>query len=129
MYHISSKLGKERRKRRKESWAKKRRERRKKRPTGNEWGVNASLRFAFTSKVKRGAFYNRKEVRKESKGGSHNRKGSFIKRVFVYYQKGLIKERCQIKERSFVYQRCLYQRKGVHEKRKRGKRKTKRKPK
>ena len=60
-------------------------------------GVNASLRFAFTSKVEKGAFYNRKEFRKESTGGSHNEKGSlnqkgvcllskgclFIKRVFV----------------------------------------------
>lgn len=27
-------------------------------------GVNASLRFAFTSKVEKGAFYNRKQVRK-----------------------------------------------------------------
>ena len=27
-------------------------------------GVNASLRFAFTTKVERGAFYNRKQVRK-----------------------------------------------------------------
>ena len=35
-YHISKNIGKERRKRRKESWAKKRRERRKKRPTRNE---------------------------------------------------------------------------------------------
>ena len=31
-------------------------------------GVNASLRFAFTTKVEKGAFYNRKQVRKESKG-------------------------------------------------------------
>ena len=56
--------------------------------------------------------------------------------MFIYYQKGLIKERSQIKEREFVYYQkgvCLSkvsnQRKGVHEKRKRGKRKTKRKPK
>ena len=27
-------------------------------------GVNASLRFAFTTKVEKGAFYNRKQVRK-----------------------------------------------------------------
>ena len=33
-------------------------------------GVNASLRFAFTSKVERGAFYNRKQVRKNQKGKS-----------------------------------------------------------
>lgn len=76
-------------------------------------GVNASLRFAFTTKVERGAFYNRKEFRKEEK-------------EFVY-QKGvcIIKERCLIKERVFVLSKVSNQRKGVHEKRKRGKRKTK----
>ena len=31
-------------------------------------GVNASLRFAFTSKVEKGAFYNTKEFRKNQKG-------------------------------------------------------------
>ena len=50
-------------------------------------GVNASLRFAFTTKVERGAFYNRKQVRKESKGvclskGVKSKKGCLIiKRV------------------------------------------------
>ena len=63
-------------------------------------GVNASLRFAFTSKVEKGAFYNRKQVRKNQKEFvyqkvSNQRKGVylskgclFIKRVFVY-QKGV----------------------------------------
>ena len=64
-------------------------------------GVNASLRFAFTSKVEKGAFYNKKQVRKESKGvclskGVKSKKGClFIKRVFVY-------QRCQIKERVYM---------------------------
>lgn len=33
-------------------------------------GVNASLRFAFTTIVEKGAFYNRKEFRKNQKGKS-----------------------------------------------------------
>ena len=76
-------------------------------------GVNASLRFAFTTIVEKGAFYNTKEFRKESKGvclskGVKSKKGClFIKRVFVY-QKGV----CLSKVSN--------QRKGVHEKRKRG---------
>ena len=32
--------------------------------------VNASLRFAFTTKVEKGAFYNTKEFRKNQKGKS-----------------------------------------------------------
>ena len=84
-------------------------------------GVNASLRFAFTSKVEKGAFYNRKQVRKESIGGSHNRKGSLNQkgvcllskgsyqrkvsnqRKGVYLSKGcLYYQRCQIKERVYM---------------------------
>ena len=79
-------------------------------------GVNASLRFAFTSKVEKGAFYNRKEVRKESKGEVIIEREVSIKRVFVYYQKGLIKERCQIKERVFIYQKGVCIIKGVKSK-------------
>lgn len=50
--------------------------------------VNASLRFAFTTIVEKGAFYNRKQVRKESIGGSHNRKGS-LNQKGVYLSKGV----------------------------------------
>lgn len=76
-------------------------------------GVNASLRFAFTTIVEKGAFYNTKQVRKESKGvclskGVKSKKGClFIKRCQIkersfVYQKGVIKERCQIKERVYM---------------------------
>ena len=79
-------------------------------------GVNASLRFAFTTIVEKGAFYNRKQVRKESKG--------------VCLSKGVkSKKGCLFIKRVFVLSKVSNQRKGVHEKRKRGKRKTKRKPK
>ena len=84
-------------------------------------GVNASLRFAFTSKVEKGAFYNRKpKLGKNQQEEVIMKREVSIKREFVYYQKGLIKERCQIKERSFVYQRCqikerVYMKKGKGE--------------
>ena len=52
-------------------------------------GVNASLCFAFTSKVEKGAFYNRKQVRKESIGGSHNRKGSLNQKGVCLLSKGV----------------------------------------
>ena len=65
-------------------------------------GVNASLRFAFTTIVEKGAFYNKKQVRKESIGGSHNRKGS-LNQKGVYLSKGcLYYQRCQIKERVYM---------------------------
>lgn len=74
--------------------------------------VNASLRFAFTTIVEKGAFYNRKEVRKESKG--------------VCLSKGVkSKKGCLFIKRVFVLSKVSNQRKGVYEKRKRGKRKTK----
>mgnify|MGYP005768055005 CR=1 FL=1 len=47
--------------------------------------MNASLRFAFTTKVERGAFYNRKQVRKEEK--------EFVYQKVSYQRKGVIKER------------------------------------
>ena len=64
-------------------------------------GVNASLRFAFTSNVEKGAFYNRKQVKKNQKGEVIKKrevssKGYlFIKREFVY-------QRCFIKERVYM---------------------------
>lgn len=89
-------------------------------------GVNASLRFAFTSKVEKGAFYNRKQVRKESIGGSHNRKGS-LNQKGVYLSKGVClskgvksKKGCLFIKRVFVLSKVSNQRKGVYEKRKRG---------
>lgn len=64
-------------------------------------GVNASLRFAFTTIVEKGAFYNRKEVRKEEKEYvyqkvSNQRKGVYLSKGCLYYQ------RCQIKERVYM---------------------------
>ena len=64
-------------------------------------GVNASLRFAFTTIVERGAFYNRKQVRKEEKEFvyqkvSNQRKGVYLSKGCLYYQ------RCQIKERVYM---------------------------
>ena len=59
--------------------------------------MNASLRFAFTSKVERGAFYNTKEVRKESKGvclskGVISKKGVLSKKGCTWKkEKGEIK--------------------------------------
>ena len=79
-------------------------------------GVNASLRFAFTTIVEKGAFYNTKEFRKNQK-------------EFVYQKVSNQRKGVCLSKGCLYYQRCLYQRKGVHEKRKRGKRKTKRKPK
>ena len=71
IYHISIKLGKERRKRRKEKVGKRKEEKEERKgPREMNSGVNASLRFAFTTKVERGAFYNRKQVRKNQKGKS-----------------------------------------------------------
>ena len=78
-------------------------------------GVNASLRFAFTTKVERGAFYNTKQVRKEEK-------------EFVY-QKVSNQRKVVCLSKGCYQRKVSNQRKGVHEKRKRGKRKTKRKPK
>ena len=67
--NISHKLGKERRKRRKEKWGKRKEEKEERKGLREmNSGVNASLRFAFTSNVERGAFYNTIQVRKESKG-------------------------------------------------------------
>ena len=88
IYHISNKIGKERRKRRKEKQGKRKEEKEERKGLREmNSGVNASLRFAFTTKVERGAFYNRKQVRKESKGvclskGVKSKKGCLIiKRV------------------------------------------------
>ena len=71
-------------------------------------GVNASLRFAFTSKVEKGAFYNRKQVRKNQQEEVIIEREVSIKRVFIY-QKGvclskgcLYYQRCQIKERVYM---------------------------
>ena len=83
-------------------------------------GVNASLRFAFTSKVEKGAFYNTKEFRKNQKEFvyqkvSNQRKGVYLlskgsyqrkesnQRKGVYLSKGcLYYQRCQIKERVYM---------------------------
>lgn len=64
-------------------------------------GVNASLRFAFTTKVEKGAFYNTKEFRKNQKEFvyqkvSNQRKGVCLSKGCLYYQ------RCQIKERVYM---------------------------
>ena len=64
-------------------------------------GVNASLRFAFTTIVERGAFYNTKEFRKNQKEFvyqkvSNQRKGVCLSKGCLYYQ------RCQIKERVYM---------------------------
>lgn len=85
-------------------------------------GVNASLRFAFTTIVERGAFYNRKQVRKNQKEFVYQKVSN--QRKGVYLSKG-----CLFIKRVFVLSKVSNQRKGVHEKRKRGERKTKRKPK
>ena len=78
-------------------------------------GVNASLRFAFTTIVERGAFYNRKQVRKNQK--------EFVYQKVSNQRKGV----CLSKG---CYQRKVSnQRKGVHEKRKRGMKKNKKKTK
>ena len=136
IYHISNKIGKERRKRRKEKQGKRKEEKEERKGLREmNSGVNASLRFAFTSIVEKGAFYNKKQVRKESKGvclskGVKSKKGCLfiIKRVLS--KKGVkSKKGCLFIKRVFVLSKVSNQRKGVHEKRKRGKRKTKRKPK
>ena len=109
MYHISIKLGKERRKRRKEKVGKRKEEKEERKgPREMNSGVNASLRFAFTSKVEKGAFYNRKQVRKNQQEEVIIEREVSIKRVFIY-QKGvclskgcLYYQRCQIKERVYM---------------------------
>lgn len=117
IYHISNKIGKERRKRRKEKQGKRKEEKEERKGLREmNGGVNASLRFAFTSKVEKGAFYNTKEFRKNQQEEVIIEREVSIKRVFVYYQKGLIKERCQIKERVFVYQKGVCIIKGVKSK-------------
>ena len=78
-------------------------------------GVNASLRFAFTTKVERGAFYNRKQVRKESKG--------------VCLSKGVkSKKGCLIIKRV-LSKKGVKSKKGCTWKKEKGNEKTKRKPK
>ena len=85
-------------------------------------GVNASLRFAFTTIVEKGAFYNRKQVRKESKGvclskGVKSKKGCLfiIKRVLS--KKGVkSKKGCLFIKRVFVYQKGVCIIKGVKSK-------------
>ena len=78
--------------------------------------MNASLRFAFTSKVEKGAFYNTKEFRKNQK-------------EFVYQKVSNQRKGVCLLSKGCYQRKVSNQRKGVHEKRKRGERKTKRKPK
>ena len=61
IYHISKNIGKERRKRRKEKLGKRKEEKEERKGLREmNSGVNASLRFAFTTIVEKGAFYNTK---------------------------------------------------------------------